>query len=34
MDKRFVSLNVFQDSGSPSRVIPKHVRDNELRSGS
>jgi|GEM_PF-1988554 len=34
MDERLVILNVFQDSGSPSRVIPKQVRDDELRSGS
>ena len=34
MNKRLIILNVFQDSGAPSRVIPKHVRDDELRSGS
>jgi hypothetical protein len=34
MDKRLVILNLFQDNGPPSRVIPKQVRDDELRSGS
>jgi hypothetical protein len=34
MDKRLVILNLFQDNAPPSRVIPKQVRDDELRSGS
>jgi hypothetical protein len=34
MDKRFVFLNLFQDNGPPLRVIPKQVRDDELRIGS
>ena len=34
MDKPLVILNLFQDNGPPSRVIPKQVRDDEVRSGS
>ena len=30
MDKRLVILNLFQDNGPPSRVIPKQVRDDNL----